>query len=77
LAFKSIATAKARILGSVHSIKLDDAPAYMPFPVPSCGTIPELPKQFIIENRPGAGGNIATEVVARAPADGSPSARTI
>ena len=29
-----------------------------------------LGKQFFIENRPGAGGNIATEVVVRAPADG-------
>ena len=27
-------------------------------------------QQFIIENRPGCGGNIGTEVVVRAPADG-------
>jgi tripartite-type tricarboxylate transporter receptor subunit TctC len=29
-----------------------------------------LGQQFVIENRPGAGTNIATEVVVRAPADG-------
>jgi tripartite-type tricarboxylate transporter receptor subunit TctC len=29
-----------------------------------------LGKSFIIENRPGAGSNLATEAVARAPADG-------
>ena len=29
-----------------------------------------LGEQFIIENRPGAGGNVATEAVVRAPADG-------
>src|SRR5438067_522634 len=30
----------------------------------------QLGHQFIIENRPGAGSNIATEMVVRAPADG-------
>src|SRR3954468_17440968 len=29
-----------------------------------------LPQPVVFENRPGAGGNIATEYVARAPADG-------
>jgi tripartite-type tricarboxylate transporter receptor subunit TctC len=29
-----------------------------------------LGQQFVIENRPGAGGNVGTEAVARAPADG-------
>jgi tripartite-type tricarboxylate transporter receptor subunit TctC len=32
----------------------------------------QLGQQFVIENRPGAGTNIATEVVLRAPADGHP-----
>src|SRR5262245_61405531 len=30
----------------------------------------QLEQSFVIENRPGAGGNIGTEVVVRAPADG-------
>ena len=30
----------------------------------------QLGQQFVIENRPGAGGNIGAGVVARAPADG-------
>ena len=34
------------------------------------GLSERLGQQFIIENRPGAGSNIGTEVVARAPADG-------
>ena len=30
-----------------------------------------LGQQFVIDNRPGGGGNVGTEVVVRAPADGS------
>jgi tripartite-type tricarboxylate transporter receptor subunit TctC len=30
----------------------------------------KLGQQFVIENRPGAGGNIGTEVIAKAPPDG-------
>ena len=29
-----------------------------------------LGKSFVVENRPGAGGNMATEAVVRSPADG-------
>ena len=29
-----------------------------------------LDQQFVIDNRPGGGGNVGTEVVVRAPADG-------
>jgi tripartite-type tricarboxylate transporter receptor subunit TctC len=34
------------------------------------GAIPRLGQQFIIENRPGAAGNIGTETAVRAPPDG-------